>query len=101
MELAEIPAEPPAQPTRPAGGELFGADCDTVIEGSQVTANCHNAYPATDLVRLHVECDRWWDVDGDGVAVAVGAAGRGVRVGGGVNVGPSAGGSHLRAGAGA
>lgn len=57
-------------------GELFGADCDTVIHGSQVSAYCHNAYPETDLVRLHVECDRWWDVDGDGVAVAVGPAGR-------------------------
>ncbi|MEV7442146.1 hypothetical protein AB0O22_13440 [Streptomyces sp. NPDC091204] len=76
VELAEIPAEPPAQPSRRAGRELFGADCDTTIEGSQVTANCHNAYPETDLLRLHVECDRWWDVDGDGAAVAVGPAGR-------------------------
>ncbi|MDX3538214.1 hypothetical protein PV721_28485 [Streptomyces sp. MB09-01] len=76
VELAEIPAEPPAQPSRPAGRELFGADCDTTIEGSQVTANCHNAYPETDLLRLHVECDRWWDLDGDGAAVAVGPAGR-------------------------
>ncbi|WP_078893134.1 hypothetical protein [Streptomyces sp. NRRL F-2580] len=76
VELAEIPAEPPVQPSRPAGRELFGADCDTTIEGSQVTANCHNAYPGTDLLRLHVECDRWWDVDGDGAAVAVGPAGR-------------------------
>ncbi|MFG2992650.1 hypothetical protein ACGFZK_25715 [Streptomyces sp. NPDC048257] len=73
---AEIPAEPPAQPARPAGRELFGAACDTVIEGSQVTAYCHNGYPETDLVRLHVECDRWWDVDGDGLAVTVGPAGR-------------------------
>lgn len=76
VELADIPAEPPAQPSRPTGRELFGADCDTTIEGSQVTANCHNAYPETDLLRLHVECDRWWDVDGDGAAVAVGPAGR-------------------------
>ncbi|MER6201781.1 hypothetical protein ABT234_30985 [Streptomyces sp. NPDC001586] len=76
VELAEIPAEPPAQPSRPAARELFGADCDTTIEGSQVTANCHNAYPETDLLRLHVECDRWWDVDGDGAAVPVGPAGR-------------------------
>ncbi|MGW6985539.1 hypothetical protein ACWGE1_39790 [Streptomyces sp. NPDC054932] len=75
-ELSDIPAEPPTQPARPAGSELFGADCDTVIHGSQVTAFCHNAYPETDLVRLHVECDRWWDVDGDGVAVTVGPAGR-------------------------
>ncbi|WP_404960830.1 hypothetical protein [Streptomyces sp. 147326] len=76
VELDEIPAEPPVQPSRPASRELFGADCDTTIDGSQVTANCHNAYPETDLLRLHVECDRWWDVDGDGAAVAVGPAGR-------------------------
>ncbi|MEU7726079.1 hypothetical protein AB0B78_12655 [Streptomyces sp. NPDC040724] len=76
VELDEIPAEPPAQPSRPAARELFGADCDTTIEGSLVTANCRNSYPDTDLLRLHVECDRWWDVDGDGAAVPVGPAGR-------------------------
>ncbi len=81
VELTDIPVEPPVQPVPPAGGELFGADCDTVIHGSQVSAYCHNAYPETDLVRLHVECDRWWDVDGDGVAVAVGPAGRTELVG--------------------
>lgn len=76
VDLADIPAEPPAQPVRTPAGELFGADCDTRISGSTVTARCHNPYPQTDLVRLHVECDRWWDVDGDGAAVAVGPAGR-------------------------
>ncbi|MFG2984575.1 hypothetical protein ACGFYQ_25500 [Streptomyces sp. NPDC048258] len=76
VDLADIPAEPPVQPSRPAVRDLFGADCDTEINGSQVTARCHNGYPETDLVRLHVECDRWWDVDGDGAAVAVGPAGR-------------------------
>ncbi|WP_327252051.1 hypothetical protein [Streptomyces sp. NBC_01244] len=76
VDLAQIPAEPPVQPARPAARELFGADCDTEINGSQVVAFCHNSYPQTDLVRLHVECDRWWDVDGDGAAVAVGPAGR-------------------------
>ncbi|WP_329387174.1 hypothetical protein OG625_29880 [Streptomyces sp. NBC_01351] len=76
VDLAEIPAEPPVQPARRPAQELFGADCDTEISGSQVTARCHNGYPETDLVRLHVECDRWWDVDGDGAAVAVGPAGR-------------------------
>nr|WP_314249209.1 hypothetical protein [Streptomyces sp. DSM 40907] len=81
VELTDIPVEPPVQPVPPAGGELFGADCDTVIHGSQVSAYCHNAYPQTDLVRLHVECDRWWDVDGDGVAVPVGPAGRTELVG--------------------
>ncbi|MFD7625378.1 hypothetical protein ACFV7Q_04905 [Streptomyces sp. NPDC059851] len=82
-DFAEIPAEPPA-PVRPLptpAEDLFGADCDTVIEGSLVTAYCHNSYPQTDLVRLHVECDRWWDLDGDGNAVAVGPAGRAELVG--------------------
>ncbi|MFZ3469409.1 hypothetical protein ACODT3_29985 [Streptomyces sp. 4.24] len=76
VDLDRIPAEPPVQPAPPAARELFGADCDTEIEGSQVVAYCHNRYPQTDLVRLHVECDRWWDVDGDGAAVALGPAGR-------------------------
>ncbi|MGR4883896.1 hypothetical protein ACIPUC_31380 [Streptomyces sp. LARHCF249] len=76
VDLSEIPAEPPVQPARTPARDLFGADCDTEISGSQVTAYCHNAYPETDLVRLHVECDRWWDVDGDGAPVAVGPAGR-------------------------
>lgn len=71
VDLDEIPAEPPV-PSKPPARELFGADCDTVIEASQVTAYCHNSFPRTDLVRLHVECDRWWDIDGDGAAVAVG-----------------------------
>ncbi|MET9608734.1 hypothetical protein ABZZ17_27370 [Streptomyces sp. NPDC006512] len=76
VDLVEMPVEPPAQPAAPTGRELFGADCDTEIDGSRVTANCHNAYPETDLIRLHVECDRWWDVDGDGAAVPLGPAGR-------------------------
>ncbi|MFJ6716995.1 MULTISPECIES: hypothetical protein [unclassified Streptomyces] len=75
VDPAEIPAEPPV-PSEPPARELFGADCDTVIDASQVTAYCHNSFPRTDLVRLHIECDRWWDIDGDGAAVAVGPAGR-------------------------
>lgn len=76
VELAVIPVEPPVQPAKPGARDLFGADCDIETEGSTVTAYCHNSYPETDLVRLHVECDRWWDVDGDGAAVPVGPAGR-------------------------
>ncbi|MFI5621090.1 hypothetical protein [Streptomyces sp. NPDC051567] len=78
---AELPAEPPVQPRPPTGAQLFGADCDTEIDGSQVTAHCHNGYPRTDLLRLHVECDRWWDVDVDGAAVALDPAGRTELVG--------------------
>ncbi|THA30799.1 hypothetical protein [Streptomyces sp. A1547] len=76
VDLDEIPAEPPARPQPPASHELYGADCDTLIDGSQVRATCHNGYPETDLLRLHVECDRWWDLDSDSAAVAVGPAGR-------------------------
>ncbi|MFE2549483.1 hypothetical protein ACFXGI_13180 [Streptomyces sp. NPDC059355] len=76
VDLDEIPAEPPVRPRPPAERELFGADCETVIEGSQVTAACQNGYPETDLLRLHVECDRWWDVDADSAAVALAPAGR-------------------------
>ncbi|MDJ0381256.1 hypothetical protein [Streptomyces sp. G-G2] len=68
--------EPPAPLARTAPEELFGADCATRIAGSQVTASCHNRFPIVDLVRLHVECDRWWDVDGDSAPVAVDPAGR-------------------------
>ncbi|MER7760038.1 hypothetical protein [Streptomyces sp. NPDC097619] len=75
VRLADLPAEPPAQPARPRGEPLFGSDCDTVIEGSRVTAHCHNPFPRTDLVRLHVECERWWDVDGDSAPVSVEPAG--------------------------
>ncbi|WP_105974869.1 hypothetical protein [Streptomyces geranii] len=59
------------QPERP---EPFGATCHTRIAGSQVTAYCHNPYVATDRVRLHIECDRWWDLDSDGVQVEAGPA---------------------------
>ncbi|MEV6649493.1 hypothetical protein [Streptomyces sp. NPDC051219] len=55
--------------------ERFGAECRTMIDGSRVSAFCHNPYPETDLVRLHVECDRWWDIDGDSAPVVIGPAG--------------------------
>ncbi|MFJ3883085.1 hypothetical protein ACIPW5_37270 [Streptomyces sp. NPDC090077] len=76
VDFDDIPAEPPVRPARPPAGELFGADCDTRITGSTVVASCHNAYPETDLLRLHVECERWWDVDGDGALVPLDPAGR-------------------------
>ncbi|MFF4246977.1 hypothetical protein ACFYY2_21300 [Streptomyces sp. NPDC001822] len=51
--------------------EPSGSECRTAVEGSRVTAYCHNPHATTDLVRLHTECARWWDVDADGEAVAV------------------------------
>ncbi|WP_326761205.1 hypothetical protein OHB35_39185 [Streptomyces phaeochromogenes] len=52
----------------------FGAACRTAVEGSYVTAYCHNPYPEPDRVRLHIECDPWWDIDSDGVSVEAGPA---------------------------
>ncbi|MGW2559573.1 hypothetical protein ACWCXB_10090 [Streptomyces sp. NPDC001514] len=49
----------------------FGADCDVVVEGSRATAYCHNSYLDTDRVQLHVECERWWDLDADSRPVDV------------------------------
>ncbi|MFJ5266431.1 hypothetical protein ACIQAC_38855 [Streptomyces sp. NPDC088387] len=46
--------------------EPFGAECRTTVQGSHVSVRCHNPYPATDRVRLHIECARWWDLDTDG-----------------------------------
>lgn len=63
---ASAPHRPPTEPARP-----FGADCRTQTEGSEVTVHCHNPYPETDRVRLHIECDAWWDIDTDSTAVAV------------------------------
>ncbi|WP_282698118.1 hypothetical protein [Streptomyces sp. CC208A] len=53
------------------GPEDFGAFCHTVVEGTRVTAHCRNPYPWTDRIRLHVECDPWWDLDTDTAPVAV------------------------------
>ncbi|CAM5536516.1 Secreted protein OS=Streptomyces alboniger OX=132473 GN=CP975_07575 PE=4 SV=1 [Streptomyces alboniger] len=52
----------------------FGSECRTGISGSNVVAYCHNPYPETDHVRLHVECDRWWDIDVDSAPTAAGPA---------------------------
>ncbi|MEU1216313.1 hypothetical protein ACFYSH_31805 [Streptomyces sp. NPDC005791] len=51
--------------------EPSGSECRTSVDGSRVIAYCHNPYPTTDLVQLHTECARWWDVDADGGTVAV------------------------------
>ncbi|MEL3947962.1 hypothetical protein ACFWZT_18895 [Streptomyces alboflavus] len=60
----------PAREDRP-----FGAECRSSVQGSTAVAYCHNPYPETDRVRLHIECDRWWDVDSDSAPVAAGPAG--------------------------
>ncbi|MGW2019620.1 hypothetical protein [Streptomyces sp. NPDC001927] len=71
VRAAPAPAEEiPAPTARDAEG--FEASCRTVVEGSTVTAHCQNPYPTTDRVRLHVECERWWDVDTDSAPVDVG-----------------------------
>ena len=62
------------QARKAAAPEPFGATCRSRITGSRVTAYCHNPYVPVDHVSLHIECDRWWDIDSDGAAVAAGPA---------------------------
>jgi hypothetical protein len=59
---------------KPPSPQPFGAECRTRITGSHVTAYCHNPYPGTDRVSLHVECGRWWDLDTDSAPVDAGPA---------------------------
>ncbi|MGA4842806.1 hypothetical protein [Streptomyces sp. G45] len=59
---------------RAAAARPFGAECRSSVVGSQAVAYCHNPYPDTDRVRLHVECERWWDLDSDSRPVAAGPA---------------------------
>lgn len=59
----------PDEPSRP-----FGAECRSNPTGSRVVVYCHNPYPETDRLRLHVECARWWDIDSDGAPVDAGPA---------------------------
>ncbi|MEU9984037.1 hypothetical protein [Streptomyces sp. NPDC050856] len=61
----------PGGPAHAAERDRYTASCRTSVEGSRVTAYCHNPYPRTDRVQLHVECDRWWDVDSDSAPVDV------------------------------
>ncbi|MFE9437416.1 hypothetical protein ACFYO2_00120 [Streptomyces sp. NPDC006602] len=57
-----------------AAPEPFGAACRSKVIGSHVIAYCHNPYPRTDSVSLHIECDRWWDLDSDGTPIEAGPA---------------------------
>ncbi|MBD0709916.1 MULTISPECIES: hypothetical protein [unclassified Streptomyces] len=69
------PAEDLPATSRTSGEtEDFGASCRTLVQGSRVTAYCQNPYPLADRVRLHVECERWWDVDADSAPVEVAPA---------------------------
>ncbi|MFE0653326.1 hypothetical protein ACFVZH_32635 [Streptomyces sp. NPDC059534] len=75
VRTAPAPAEElPATASAAGEPEVFEASCRTLVEGSRVTAHCQNPYPRTDRVSLHVECDRWWDVDTDSAPVEVGPA---------------------------
>ncbi|GGZ34421.1 hypothetical protein [Streptomyces poonensis] len=52
----------------------FGAECRTAVDGSRAVAYCHNPHADADRVRLHVECERWWDIDTDGPPAEAGPA---------------------------
>lgn len=52
----------------------FGSECRVGVTGSHVVAYCHNPYPVTDHVSLHIECDPWWDLDTDTTPVDAGPA---------------------------
>ncbi|MEV8313303.1 hypothetical protein AB0Q95_03935 [Streptomyces sp. NPDC059900] len=67
-------AEPPRAHVEVDEPRPFGAECRTDVEGSEAVAYCHNPYPEPDRVRLHVECEQWWDIDSDGVPVEAGPA---------------------------
>ncbi|MFF7201225.1 MULTISPECIES: hypothetical protein [unclassified Streptomyces] len=69
------PHRPMSKPAPAPPVPVYAADCRTVVEGSQATAFCHNPYPAVDRVRLHIECERWWDIDVDGSPADIAPAG--------------------------
>jgi hypothetical protein len=71
---ARVRAPRGEQPKTAATSEPFGAECRIGIHGSHVVAHCHNPYADTDRVRLHIECDRWWDLDTDGAPADAGPA---------------------------
>ncbi|MGW0550497.1 hypothetical protein [Streptomyces altiplanensis] len=72
--VTERAADPGQEPAEKTALALSGSTCRTAVEGSRVVAYCHNPYPESDLVRLHIECERWWDLDADGTPVEVGPA---------------------------
>ncbi|GGY57152.1 hypothetical protein [Streptomyces omiyaensis] len=75
VHAAPTPSEEPVVAVPDGDGpDGFGASCHAVVEGSRVTAHCRNPYPRTDRIRLHVECDPWWDLDTDSAPVDVAPA---------------------------
>ncbi|QEU95274.1 hypothetical protein [Streptomyces kanamyceticus] len=69
-----VPQQPPRARVQAPEPRPFGSECRIGVAGSRVVADCHNPYPETDRVRLHVECDRWWDIDLDSAPVEAGPA---------------------------
>ncbi|MES5822620.1 hypothetical protein [Streptomyces sp. RG80] len=72
--LMSLPSQASPHAREDEAPDLFGASCRSKVTGSRVTAYCHNPYPDVDRVRLHIECDRWWDLDSDGAPVEAGPA---------------------------
>ncbi|KPI04652.1 hypothetical protein OK074_4600 [Actinobacteria bacterium OK074] len=64
----------PVEARKPAAPQPFGAECRTRVTGSHVLAYCHNPYPDTDRVRLHIACGHWWDLDTDSTPYDAGPA---------------------------
>ncbi|MEU0372216.1 hypothetical protein ABZ070_18500 [Streptomyces sp. NPDC006283] len=81
IPFATLQLRQESQDPRPAPQPTYQAGCSTVVEGSRVTAYCHNPYPGADRVQLHVECDRWWDVDADTAPLLLRPAGYGELTG--------------------
>jgi hypothetical protein len=67
-------ASPASALAGPDREQPFGAECRTSVQGSRAVARCHNPYPDSDTVQLHIECARWWDPDVDTAPVEAGPA---------------------------
>ena len=77
MSLA--PGDPSAEHARDDAGKSadpwpFGSECRVRVAGAHVVAYCHNPYPDTDHVSLHIECAQWWDIDTDTAPAEAGPA---------------------------
>ncbi|MFF2849135.1 hypothetical protein ACFVT5_22830 [Streptomyces sp. NPDC058001] len=64
----------PARVRDAAASSAATAECRTTVTGSEAVTYCHNPYPQTDRVALHIDCAQWWDVDSDGAPVDAGPA---------------------------